>query len=169
MMVTPTGEYLMSGQLMDRDIVKEELVTKYKDIVGLHFDASGNLKAQYAVDKINDDSKSEVFDSPQTFIISADGKTAYWEILEVKGTKGYASFTDAYNGNDTWTANYFPRIAKINLGSGGLSEFTVLGSKGKFLMYKNHAYIVDEKERTRYYLGHDGDYEKVWIGKYVFE
>jgi hypothetical protein len=169
MMVTPTGEYLMAGQLMDRDIVKEELVTKYKDIVGLHFDASGNLKAQYAVEKINDDSKSEVFDSPQTFIISADGKTAYWEILEVKGTKGYASFTDAYNGNDTWTANYFPRIAKINLGSGGLSEFTALGSKGKFLMYKNHAYIVDEKERTRYYLGHDDDYEKVWIGKYVFE
>jgi L,D-peptidoglycan transpeptidase YkuD (ErfK/YbiS/YcfS/YnhG family) len=167
--VTPGGEYLLAGQLMDRDIVKEELVTKYKDIVGLYFDTKGALKAQFAVEKVNDDSKSEVFDSQQSFIISADGKTAYWEILEVKGTKGYASFVDAYNGNDTWTANYFPRIAKITLGTGALSDFTVLGSKGKFLMYRNHAYFVDEKARTRYYLGHDEDYEKVWVGKYVFE
>ncbi len=169
LMVTSNGEYLLAGQLMDRDIVKEELVTKYKDIVGFYFGSKGELKAQYAVEKMNDDSKSEIFSSQQDFVISSDGKTAYWEILEVKGTKGYANFWDAYNGDETWTANYFPRIAKINLTNNSLSDFTILGEKGKYLMYHDYAYITDPKTKTRYYLGHDDDYEKVWVGKYVFE
>jgi hypothetical protein len=169
MAVTPGGEYFIAGQLMDKDMVKGNLVVKYKDIVGFYFGTNGELKAQYAVEKMNDDSKSEVFESEQRFIMSPDGKTAHWEILEVKGTKGYASFLDAYNGNSTWMGHYFPRIAKINFGSGTLSDFTVMGEKGKFLLYKYHAYLLDEKTKTRFYVGHDDDYEKIWLGKYKYE
>jgi hypothetical protein len=167
--VTPGGEYFMAGQLMDKDMVKEELVVKYKDIVGFYFGSNGELKAQYAVEKMNDDSKSEIFESEQRFNISPDGKTAYWEIMEVKGTKAYLSFMDAYNGNKTWMGNHFPRVAKINLTDGSLSDFIIMGEKGKFLLYKYHAYLMDEKTKTRYYIGHDDDYERLWVGKYQYE
>jgi hypothetical protein len=164
--VTPSGEYLLSGQLMDNDIVKQELVTKYKDFVGLYFSATGELKAQYAVEKMNNDSKSEIFNSEQEFIVSPDGKTAYWKILEVKGVRGYASIWDAINNNETWMANYFPRIAKIDLTSGSLSDFTIMGDKGKFLIFKDYPYVINKKTNTIYFIGHDDDYEKLWLGKY---
>ena len=135
----------------------------------LHFDKNGSLKAQYAVEKMNDDTKSELFESMQNFFFSADGNTAYWEILEVKGTKGYSSFIDAYNGDKTYTANYFPRVAKIDLNAKTVSDFAVLGEKGKFLMFREYSFLTDDKTRTRYYLGHDDDYKKLWVGQFKFE
>lgn len=169
--VTPTGECLVTGQLEDKKIINNgtTISWRYYDFVCLHFDNTGNLKAQYAVEKMNDDSKSEMFQSKQNFFLSADGKSMYWELMEVKGTKGYASFLDAYNGNTTFIANYFPRIAKIDLEKTTLSAFTVLGEKGKYLVYKNQSFLFDEKTKTRYYIGHDEDYEKLWLAKYTFE
>lgn len=169
--VTPGGEYLVTGQLEDKKIVNQgkDIEYRYYDLICLHFDSIGELKAQYSVDKINDDRKSEVFQSQQNFFFSKDGKYAYWEILEVKGAKGYTSFIDAYNGDATFMANYFPRVAKINLSDASLSDFTILGDKGKFLMYRYNAFITDEATNTRYYIGHDSDYEKVWVGKCVLE
>lgn len=169
--ITPAGEYLVTGQIEKKKIVNKgkDIEYRYYDIVCLHFDAKGKLKAQYAVEKMNDDSKSEKFQSIQNFFISQDGKTVYWEILEVKGTKGYTSIMDAYNGDPTFIANYFPRIAKINLSDASLSDFTVLGDEGKFLMYRYHSYLTDENTNVRYYLGHDKDYEKLWVGSYQLE
>lgn len=166
--VTPAGEYFITGQLMDKDfnLKSKEMLLKYKDIVGFYFGSKGELKAQYAVDKMNDDTKSEVFPCEQNFILCPDGKSICWEILEVKGTKGYASYWDAVSDTKTFYANYFPRIAKINLSSGALSEFTVMGNGGKYLVYKKHARLMDEKSNTIYYFGHDDDYEKLWVGKF---
>jgi hypothetical protein len=166
--VLKNGDFLLAGQLLEKDIVKDVLVTKYLDIVGFHFDANGELKAQFAVEKMNDDTKSEIWTSDQNFHISEDGKTAYWEILEVKGFKGYDSFLDAYLGDKTYTYGYFPRVSKINLANSTLSDFEVMGSKGKFIMYKNHSDLTTLDGKTRYYIGHDEDYEKLWIGKYNF-
>lgn len=167
--VTPAGEYLVAGQLEDKKLVGNSIQYFYYDIVCLHFDANGNLRAQYAVDKLNDDKKSEMFPSKQKFFFSADGKTAYWELLEVKGTKGYDSFVDAYNGNSTIISNYFPRIAEVDLAQSSVSDFKVLGSNGKFLLYKYHSYLFDEVNKTRFYVGHDEDYKKLWVAKYVMK
>jgi hypothetical protein len=169
--VAPNGDFLIAGQLQEKKTTNKGASYEYRytDLVCLHFDKAGNLKTQYAVEKVNDDRESEVFQSMQNFFFSADGRKAFWEIMEVKGTKGYSSFVDAYNGNKTFTANYFPRVATIDLNSTKLSDFTVLGNEGKFLMYPNHSFLMDEKAKTRYYLGHDDDYEKVWVGSYTFE
>jgi hypothetical protein len=169
--VTPNGEYLVTGQLDGKKIVNggNDIEYRYYDFVCLHFAKNGDLKAQYAVDKIYDDSKSEVFFSPQSFIFSPDGNTAYWQILEVKGAKGYSSFIDAFFGNTTFTAHYFPRIAKIDLNAGKVSDFTVFGNKGKFLLYRYNNAVMDQKTKTFYYVGHDEDYEKVWVGKYQLD
>ncbi len=167
--VTPSGEYLVAGQLEDKKLVGNSIQYFYYDIVCLHFDANGNLKAQYSVDKINDDKKSEMFPSQQKFFFSADGSKAYWELLEVKGTKGYDSFIDAYNGNSRIISNYFPRIAEVNFSQNTVSDFKVLGSNGKFLLYKYQSFLFDETTKTRFYIGHDEDYKKLWVAKYVMQ
>jgi hypothetical protein len=127
------------------------------------------LKAQYAVEKEFDDSKNESYRSAQNFVLSADGNSAYWELMEIKVVKFYESVADAYNGNASYAPHYFPRIAKINFSASTLGDFTGLGEKGKFLVYRYHTSLNDEKTNTRYYIGHDDDYEKIWIGKYSFE
>lgn len=169
--VAPNGDFLLAGQLEDKKIINggSTIQHYYYDIVCLHFDSRGNLKAQYAVEKINDDKKSEMFQSRQNFYVSSDAKTLYWEILEVKGSKGYDSFIDAFNGDATIIANYYPRIAKIDLQNTSLSDFNVFGNKGKFLLYRYHTDLYNEKTKTRYYVGHDEDYKKIWVGKAVLE
>lgn len=169
--ITAAGEYLVTGQLEDKKIINggKDVSWRYYDFVCLHFNSEGQLKAQYAVEKMNDDSKSEQFSSKQHFIPSKDGQSVYWEILEVKGTKGYNSLMDAFNGDATITANYFPRIAKINLNTTQLGAFTVLGENGTYFLYRYHSWLMDEASRTRYYIGHDEDYEKIYVGSYQFE
>lgn len=170
-LVTPDGEYLIAGQLEDRKIINagKSVGWFYYDIIGLHFDKSGNLKAQYVIDKMNSDKKSESFRSNQNFFMSEDGKSAYWEILEVKGTKGYADFIDAFNGDATVIPNYFPRINKINLSDSKIADSKVLGENGKYLLYKSQSFMYNEQTRTRFYFGHDEDYKKIWIGKFVMK
>jgi len=171
MSITPAGEILVTGQLQAKKIVNggNDIEYRYYDFVCLHFNKDGSLKAQYNVEKMMDDSKSEMFSSPQSFVFSPDGNTAYWEIKEVKGAKGYSSFVDAYLGNTTFTAHYFPRIATINLANAKVSDFTVFANKGKFLLYRYNNAVMDEKNKTVYYIGHDEDYEKIWVGKYQFQ
>lgn len=169
--ITPGKEFLIAGQLYDTKIVNggSSIENRYGDNVCLHLTPNGELKAQYAVEKVNDDRKSEVFRNRQNFTVSADGKSMYWEILEVKGAKSYDSWADAYVGNATFRPNFFPRISKINLADATLSDFKVMGNAGQFLMYKYHSFIISKDGTTKYYLGHDEDYEKLWIGKYQYE
>jgi hypothetical protein len=144
--VTPSGDYLIAGQLTNMISMgpSNPSVKAYEDIVCLHFDKSGNLKAQYGIGKINSDKKSEMFDMPQNFYLSSDGKKLYWEILEVKGTKGYESFMDAYNGVSSFYALYYPRIGSIDLENSTLSTFKILGNEKYFLSLceKAQKYLV---------------------------
>ena len=139
----------------------------YGDVVCFHFDSQGKLKAQYAVDKIFEDKPSEIFSMPQAFYLSGDGKYAYWEISEVKGISGYASFTDAYNGNKTFYPRYFPRITKIDLQSATLGEFIIPGQK-KFFFYEDGRFF-NSQTLTATYVGRDEDNENLWVSKVVFE
>lgn len=169
--VAPNGDCLVTGQLEDKKIVNsgQDIQYFYYDIVCLHFDKNGDLKAQYAVEKVNNDSKSEMFQSIQSFFLSDDSNTVYWEILEVKGAKGYDSFVDAYNGDASFVANYFPRIAKIDLQNTTVSDFNILGENGKFLLYKYHSFLFDKESKTRFYIGHDKDYKQLWVGKAILK
>lgn len=168
--VAPNGNILVAGQMIDKKIVNKgnSYEYRYYDYVCLQFDAKGILKTQYAVEKVFDDSKNESFAARQSFVISKDGTTAYWELMEVKATKYYASVADAFNGNSTIAAHYYPRIAKINMANHTMSDFESLGEKGKYLVYGSPSSVTD-KNGNRYYIGHDEDYEKVWVGKYSFQ
>lgn len=169
--VTPGGEYLLSGQVQDKETINKGsgYTYKYYDYICLHFDKNGKPKAQYSVEKQFDGSKDESFPAVQNFLFSADKTNVYWEVMEVKVTKYYDSFADAYNGTASYAPHYFPRITKINLANRTMNDFTGLGDQGKFLVYRNHTSLMDETSRTKYYIGHDDDYEKIWLGQYTFE
>jgi hypothetical protein len=179
--VTPANEYLVSGQLLSRvnltamsvGVLRTSGMYKYadayQDLICLHFDQNGQLKAQYAVDKVFEDRKSEIFKMPQTFFLTPDGKYAYWLIGEVKGFSGYNSFSDAVNDVKSFRARYFPRINKIDLQSTSLSEFKYPGNKKFFyyeddddngITYSNNAVTI---------VGRDEDHENVWVCKVTFE
>lgn len=166
--ITPSDEILVAGQLLDKKVTQTELLYLKQDIVCLHFNSKGEIKAQYAIEKINNDTKSEIFSNRQVFYLSKDGKSVYWLLMEVKGTKGYETFWDAYNGNPTFHANYFPRIVKINPDAALISDVTVLG-KGEYMVYKYHSSIFNEQENAIVFFGHDEDWKKLWIGRYIFE
>ena len=176
--VTADEEFLIAGQLTGHAVIKSgygalgntptgTYMKTYLDIICMHFDKNGGLKAQYGVERLNDDKKSEIFDIGQNFHLGSDKKTLYWELLEVKGAKGYAGFMDAMNGSLTYYPLYFPRIAKIDLSGASVGDFTVLGNQ-KFYLRKNFRGLFDEKENSITYVGHDEDYKKLWVGKYSF-
>jgi hypothetical protein len=165
--VTPANEYLVAGQLLSRVMLDGSSFLAYGDVVCLHFDANGALKAQYAIDKVFEDKKSEIFDMPQKFFLSGDGKYAYWEIMEVKGYQGYDTFMDAYNGRKTFRPRYFPRITRIDLQNATLGQFKTPGEK-KYFTYKDGR-LFDANTLTRTFVGRDEDHETLWISKVTFE
>lgn len=167
--VTKSEEFLVTGQISSTVMMGlENKETSYEDIICFHFDKSGNLKAQYGIGKMNDDKKSMIFPMYQNFYPSPDGKSVYLELMEVKGMKGYSSFIDAYNGDATFSAHYFPRITKIDLDNTSLSPIKVLGSE-KYFLNDDFTSQFDEKENSIFYVGMDKDYENLWVGKVIMQ
>lgn len=164
-LVTDSEDYLIAGQLIGSvNLGLGNPVDTYEDIVCFHFGNKGNLKAQYGIGKMNSDKKSEIFDMLQNFYISPDGKSVYWELMEIKGVKGYESFLDAYYSNPSWYATYFPRIVKIDLANNTLGKIKVLGDE-KYFLKKNFASTFDKAENSVTYIGLDEDFKQLWIGK----
>lgn len=167
--VTDSGDYLIAGQLIGSvNMGMGNPVDTYEDIVCFHFDKTGNLKAQYGIGKMNNDKKSEIFDMKQNFYSSPDGKSVYWELMEIKGIKGYESFYEAYYNIPTWYATYFPRIVKIDLTSSSLGPVKVLGD-GKYFLKKDFASSYDKTENSVTYIGLDDDFKQLWIGKMLMK
>lgn len=161
--VTATEDYIITGQLTGRvSMGTENSFKSYEDLVCLQFDKDGILKAQYGVEKLNTDKKSEIFEMTQNFFPSADGKSLYWMVLEVKGVKGYASFSDAYNGAATFYPLYYPRFAKIDLGNSSVSAFKVLGS-GDYFLRKDYQGLYNSVDKNITFIGHDEDFKKLWL------
>jgi hypothetical protein len=143
-------------------------VKTYEDIVCLHFNKAGQLKAQYGVEKMNTDKKSEIFPVVQRFVPAKDGKSMYWMIMEVKGFKGYADFMDAYNGNATYYPRFFPRIAKLDVQNSTVNKFTVLGDENYYVS-KSFEPIQNKEENSIVFVGSDEDSRKLWLSKYTFQ
>lgn len=159
------GDLLIAGQLVGSAIIDKVYQKVYKDVVCLQLSSVGEIKAQYTVktesisDKLN-----TVFEMPQNFFIGNDGQTLYWNLLETKSVKGYASFFDAYYGNQTLYANYYPSMMKINTATNTINEYDVFGNR-KFLLNKKVPYIYNQKDNTITYIGSDKE-KKLWLAKY---
>jgi hypothetical protein len=163
-LVTDAGDYLISGQLTDRTRLGEQLVESYEDVLCFHFDKVGNLKAQYGMGKVSNDKKSAIFSNNQDLVLSADGKSLYWVMYEVKGTKGYESFLDAYYSNPTFYPRYYPRITKIDLTAHTMSPASIPGN-GKYFLKRGKNQFFDPNTRSITYIGNDEKYKMIWLSR----
>ena len=167
--VTANEDYLIAGQLMGSvSMGTGNKVDSYEDVVCFHFDKTGALKAQYGLGKLNNDKKSEIFDMMQNFYLSPDGKSAYWEVMEVKGIKGYEGFLEAYYGVPSFYPLYYPRLGKIDLTNSTVGAFKTMGD-GKYFLKRNFIRQQDATENSVTYFGHDDDFKSLWVGKMLMQ
>ena len=159
--VTSSGDYLVAGQLTSWMTQKNgnsiDIIDSFKDIICFQFDKNGNVKAQYGIGKVNDDKASEIFSMEQNFFPSADNKTIYWELWEVKGDK------DWFTGDITRV--FFPRIVKVDLSNSTLGEIQAMG-KGKYYLKESK---YDEQDKSLVYIGNDLKGKNLWVGKVLFD
>jgi hypothetical protein len=161
--VTPNNEFLVTGQITFWQMVNKVSVKSYGDIICFHFDSQGQLKAQYAVDKLYEDRASETSSMPQKFFVTSDGKSAYWEIIEFKMEKDFF-------GN--FSEHYFPRIVKIDLAKATLGEFKYPGNKKYYIYTFDDGSITmyfDPNTATRTYVGIGVKDEVVWVSNVTFD
>lgn len=155
--VTSSGDYLVAGQLTSWMTQKNgnsiDIIDSFKDIICFQFDKNGNIKAQYGIGKVNDDKASEIFSMEQNFYASADNKTVYWELWEVKGDK------DWFTGDITRV--FFPRIVKIDLSNSSLGAIQAMGA-GKYYLRESK---YDAQDKSILYIGNDLKGKNLWIGK----
>ena len=169
------GDILISGQLLGRvkiksynnwtNTVTSYAVKAYKDVVCLQLSSDGKVKAQFGVHPASvSDKMNTTFPIIENFYVGKDGQTIYWNLLETKVQKGYASFWDAYGGSPTMYPNYYPSMLKMNLSNSNITEYNVFGNR-KFLLNKYKPYIYNDADKSIIYIGSDHK-SKLWLAKY---
>lgn len=171
--VSPSGEVLVAGQFVKRKMANSDgyMEIRYFEYVCMHFDAAGQLKAQYTAERRNDDAKSEKYPSRQAISFSPDGRTAAWEVMEAKGSGSWlGAFSRSYalsslTGRQLFHGRYAPRLATINLEARILGEFRDIGQDGKQQVYSGPGSLTEPDGSARYYLTHDEDFRTLTVVK----
>ena len=112
--VTKSGDMIIGGQ----NYKPKEEGPEFKDVFAFHFNDKGELKAQYGVDIEETNKTAKSMATTGLFRETQDGKSVVWIILEVAGAQT--------RGGET-RALMYPRVAKIDLATSELSDFTTLG------------------------------------------
>lgn len=134
--------------------------TEYTDIVMLHFDSRGNLKAQYGVRREENDKEAKMAPNSQLLMESNDGKNLYWTILEMKGVK-----TEKELGDSKYKFLVYPNVTKINLGAATIGEFVQMG-QGKSDYYVNNKYpFLKIGKGNIVFLGENKSGKTLWFAK----
>ena len=120
--------------------------TDYLDILGFHFDGKGKLKAQYSVDCKENNKFSKANGTPQFFIEKPGKNEIFWFLREIKGVPLFSV---------TGKLLTYPRVAKIDVDKGAISDFTVYGAEDKFYLDPKFPYLETYKGNTVVFFGSD--------------
>ncbi len=167
--VFANGDILVAGQRTKVVTINKTSARAYEDLICLHFDNSGNLKAEYYVEpQLATSKKDQVFQMQHMFIPSQDKKTAYWIMFEPEGVNGYANFWDAMNDRKTLYANFQPVVMKIDLDGVKISDPELPLGK-EYLSYSDYSLIFRPNSSEAVFLGHTRKSDKVGLTKYDFK
>ncbi len=152
--VAESGDFFVMGQKFD--IGKDE--TKYKDVLTFHFDNKGVLKAQYAVDLLESNQYSKAAGCPQNLIDG--GKTMYWMLMEIKGVTMWNPKPLTY-----------PRIGKIDMAAGTISEFAAYGKieKDDYYLDPKYPFLETDGGNKVVFFGSDKSGKVIWFCRVVLE
>lgn len=154
--VSKDGSLFICGQnFKDKD---------YEDVLLFYFDNSGKLKANYGVrlEERNDDAKLNATNQ----FIDFTGNAAYWTLLELEGFK-----KEAGNGEKP-KALWYPTIAKIDLTTGEISDFSKFGTvkeKPTYYLQNKFPFITNPADNSQIFLGVDKKGDTMWFGKVALD
>jgi hypothetical protein len=134
-------------------ITKEK---QFNDIIAFHFDAKGVLKAQYGVDTKENNEYARDNGTPQHMLVGKNPKNMYWVVQEIKG------YSDWFKKVIT-----YPRIAKVDMPSATLGDFTALGDK-EFYLDPKFPYLESEPGKLVFF-GSDKPGKIIWFAKIDLE
>jgi hypothetical protein len=129
---------------------------QFNDIIAFHFDAKGILKAQYGVDTKENNEYARDNGTPQNMLIGKNPNNMYWVVQEIKG------YSDWFKKVIT-----YPRIAKVDMPSATLGDFTALGDKEYYLDPK-FPYLESEPGKLVFF-GSDKPGKIIWFAKIDLE
>lgn len=160
-MQSSNGDLLITGQNYSTPGgLRRSAGTEYTDIIMLHFDSKGNLKAQYGVRREENDKDAKMSPNSQLLTESSDGKSLYWTILEMKGFKKEKEL-----GDSKYKFLVYPNVTKINLGSSSIGQFVQFG-QGKTDYYVNNKYpFLPIGKGQIVFLGESSNGKTLWFAK----
>ena len=165
--VLSNGDMLVSGQISGRvSMGVGNSYKSYKKLICFHFDKSGNIRAQYGAEpeSIND-KKNTIFPMVQDFILSSDGNTIYWMVLENESQQGYDGLMNAYNGTKSWWARYYPSMIQIDASKATLKDLEELGSRNYYLN-KRVPFVYSPENKNILFIGRDLKNKTLWLCRY---
>jgi hypothetical protein len=160
------GDLLITGQNYSTPsgLRRSSGTTAYTDIIMLHFDSKGSLKAQYGVRREENDKEAKMAPNSQILVESSDGSMLYWVILEMKGIK-----TEKELGDSKYKFLVYPNVTKINLANGNIGEFVQFG-QGKTDYYVNNKYpFLPIGNGQVVFLGETKSGKTLWFAKMPLE
>jgi hypothetical protein len=165
--ILSNGDMLVSGQTCGRvSLGLGNGFKAYKKLICFHLDKSGNMRAQYgAAPESLGEKENTIFPMKQDFILSADGNTIYWMVLENESQEGYDGFSDAMNGRKTWWARYYPSMVKIDATKATLSNIEELGSR-KYYLNKRTPFVYSPENKNILFVGRDLKNKTLWLCRY---
>jgi hypothetical protein len=149
------GDFYVMGQ----NFTTSNNGNQYKDVLCFHFDKSGNLKSQYSLDTKESNATAKAMMLSQDMFESADGNKVYWLLLEIKGVnkEGYPLT--------------YPRIGKINVSSGEISDFMDVGAieKNQYYLDPKFPFLETVKGNTVTFFGSDKKGKEIWFARILFD
>lgn len=155
--VTSDGSLFLCGQNFKEAV--------FQDVLMFYFDNTGKLKAQYGVrlEEINDASKAR---ATNQFVQESKSGSVFWTVWELCGYK------EEVGDNGKLKGLYYPSVAKINLGTGEISDFVRFGTvkdKPKYYLQNSYPIITNPADGSQVYLGVDKPGKVFWFGKVVMD
>lgn len=154
--VLTNGDLIITGQ--NNRSTKDGIV--YKDVLMFHFDSKGVLKAQYGVVKQERGKVSNSVPVNQHIIESADGKSFYWTIMEIKGLR-----TNKELGTAKLKVLNYPSVAKVNIADASIGEFKQFGEGKYFLNNLMPLLPISSKGLKLLYFGENKKGSELWFGR----
>lgn len=122
----------------------------FNDIVAFHFDSKGVLKSQYGLDTKESNAYAKSSGTPQFFVERGDN--LYWFLQEINGV--YASKGKVLS---------YPRVGKISLASGTVSDFKEYGGDGDYYLDPKFPYLQTNEADKLVFFGSDKKGKEIWF------
>jgi len=138
--------------------------TEYEDIIMMHFAGNGILKASYGVRREENNKEAKTSANNQLIMESADGKSVYWTIMEMKGWKQEKEL-----GESKYKFLMYPNVAKIDVVNAKIGDFVQMG-QGKTEYFVNNKYpSLPIGKGQVVFLGENKNGKTLWFAKMPLE